>query len=152
MAAPASSKTDTSTDAVAIASRLRVSATRLARQLRQESDAGLTPSQLSALTSIDRHGPLTLGKLAEQERVAPPSVTKVVTKLEEAGLVERRLDERDRRVAWVSTTPAGTARLDQIRQRKNVALASRLERLDDGSRRRLADALDALDALTADPR
>ncbi len=142
----------TDIEAVAIASRLRVSATRLARQLRQESDAGLTPSQLSALTSVECHGPLTLGKLAEQERVAPPSVTKVVAMLEDAGLVERRLDDRDRRVAWVSITAAGATRLAQIRQRKNVALATRLERLDDESRRRLADALDALDALTADPR
>ena len=80
------------TDPAAIAARLRVSATRLARQLRQESEPGLTPSQLSALTSVEHNGPLTLGRLAEHERVAPPSVTKIVTKLEEAGLVERRLD------------------------------------------------------------
>jgi DNA-binding MarR family transcriptional regulator len=105
---------------------------------------------MSALASIDRHGPLTLGALAEQERVAPPSITKVVSKLEAAGLVARRLDERDRRVAWVSTTAAGVARLANIRQRKNVWLAARLGRLDDDQRRRLADALDALDTLTAD--
>src|SRR3954462_7167220 len=91
---------DTS-DAVVMAGRLRLSATRLARQLRQESDAGLSPSQLSALATIERHGTLTLGALADQERVAPPSITKVVAKLEAAGLVERKLDERDRRVAWV---------------------------------------------------
>jgi DNA-binding MarR family transcriptional regulator len=142
--------TGSNVESAAIAARLRLSATRLARQLRQESDAGLTPSQLSALASIDRHGPLTLGALAEQERVAPPSITKVVSKLEAAGLVARRLDERDRRVAWVSTTAAGVARLAKIRQRKNVWLAARLGRLDDDQRRRLADALDALDTLTAD--
>jgi DNA-binding MarR family transcriptional regulator len=140
------------TDPAAIAARLRVSATRLARQLRQESDAGLTPSQLSALTSVEHHGPLTLGRLAEQERVAPPSVTKIVVKLEEAGLVERRLDERDRRVAWVSITAAGTARLAKIRQRKNEWLAARLAKLGAEDRRRIADALAALDAITADPR
>src|SRR5438045_2344506 len=114
----------------AIAARLRLSATRLARQLRQESDAGLTPSQLSALAAIERHGSLTLGALAEQERVAPPSVTKVVAKLEAAGLVVRRLDEGDRRVAWVSTTPAGTARLAKIRQRKTMWLSAQIARLD----------------------
>lgn len=135
----------------AIAARLRLSATRLARQLRQESDAGLSPSQLSALASIERHGSLTLGALAEQERVAPPSVTKVVAKLEAAGLVTRRLDEGDRRVARVSTTPAGKARLAKIRQRKNMWLSAQIARLDDAQRRRLADALDVLDALTADP-
>ena len=142
----------TTLETPAIAARLRISATRLARQLRQESDAGLSPSQLSALTTIERCGPMTLGALAEQERVAPPSVTKVVTKLEAAGLVERKLDERDRRVAWVSTTAAGANRLARIRQRKNVWLAARLGQLDDDQRRRLADALDVLDTLTAAPR
>jgi DNA-binding MarR family transcriptional regulator len=129
-----------------------LSATRLARQLRQESDAGLSPSQLSALATIERCGSLTLGALAEQERVAPPSVTKVVAKLEAAGLVVRTLDEHDRRVAWVSTTTAGSTRLARIRQRKNVWLAARLAELDDDQRRRLADALDVLDTLTADPQ
>jgi DNA-binding MarR family transcriptional regulator len=143
-------KTAPTDDTAAIAARLRLSATRLARQLRQESDAALTPSQLSALASIERNGPLTLGALADHERVAPPSVTKVVTKLEAAGLVERRLDERDRRVAWISMTTAGKARLAQIRQRKHAWLSARLAKLDDDQRRCIADALDALDTLTVD--
>jgi DNA-binding MarR family transcriptional regulator len=133
-----------------IAARLRLSATRLARRLRQESDAALTPSQLSALASIERHGPLTLGALADCERVARPSVTKLVAKLVAAGLVVRRLDEHDGRVAWVSLTPAGKTRLAQIRQRKTAWLAARLAHFDDEQRRRIADALDVLDALTVD--
>src|SRR2546423_14839938 len=96
-------------EAVAMATRLRLSATRLARQLRQQSDAGLSPSQLSALATIELHGPVTLGALADHERVAPPSVTKVTAKLEAAGLVRRELDVSDRRVARVSITPAGDA-------------------------------------------
>ena len=144
--------TPAASDTTAIAARLRLSATRLARQLRQESDAALTPSQLSALACIERHGPLTLGALADYERVAPPSVTKVVTKLEAAGLVARRLDDRDRRVAWVSVTGAGSNRLAKIRQRKNAWLASRLADLTEDQRARIADALDVLDALTADSR
>ncbi len=140
----------TASDTAAIAARLRLSATRLARQLRQESDAALTPSQLSALACIERHGPLTLGALADLERVAPPSITKVVTKLEAAGLVARRLDDHDRRVAWASLTHAGSSRLAKIRQRKNAFLASRLGNLTEDQRSRLADALDVLDALTAD--
>jgi DNA-binding MarR family transcriptional regulator len=138
------------TETVAIANRLRLSATRLARRLRQESDAGLSPSQLSALAAIDRHGPLTLGALAEQERVAPASVTKVVAKLEGERLVARRTDDRDRRVVWVSLTPAGDARLTRIRQRRNAWLAARLAALGDEQRRQVADALDVLDALTAE--
>lgn len=135
-------------DVGAMAAHLRISATRLARLLRRQTDTGLTPSQLSALTSVDRHGPLTLGALAEHERVAPPSITKVVAKLEDKGLVTRRADAVDRRVAHVATTPAGAALVAEVRQRKDVWLAARLADLDDDQRTRLAAALDVLDELT----
>jgi DNA-binding MarR family transcriptional regulator len=139
-----------SDETLAVAGRLRVSATRLARRLRQESDAGLTPSQLSALTTIDRNEALTLGALAEKERVAPASVTKTLAKLEAEGLVTRRLDERDRRVVWVTLTSLGRTRLAAMRRRKNAWLAARLAALDEHDRRRIADALAALDALTSE--
>jgi DNA-binding MarR family transcriptional regulator len=137
-----------SEDVGAMAAHLRISVTRLARILRRQADTGLSPSQLSALTSIDRHGPLTLGSLAEHERVAPPSVTKVVAKLEEQGLVSRQADRTDRRVAHVSATETGIDLLADVRQRKDVWLASRIDALDEYQRRRLAAALDVLDALT----
>jgi DNA-binding MarR family transcriptional regulator len=149
-AEPNASSIPAADDTAAIAARLRLSATRLARQLRQETSAGLTPSQLSALATIERHGPLTLGALAEHERVAPPSITKLIAKLEAAGLVARELDDKDRRVAWVSTTTAGNRRLATIRQRKNAWLTARLAHLDDDQRRCVAAALDALDELTAE--
>jgi DNA-binding MarR family transcriptional regulator len=141
----------TRTDAAAMAARLRLSATRLARQLRQQADAGLSPSQLSALSAIEQLGPITLGALADYERVAPPSVTKVVTKLEAAGLVKRQPDATDRRVVRVSTTGEGNALLGRIRQRKTMWLTARLGDLDPAERGRLAAALDVLDALTRDP-
>lgn len=135
-------------DVVAMAAQLRLSATRLARLLRQQSDTGLSPSQLSALSAIHILGPVTLGALAEYERVAPPTITKAVTKLEADGLVERTTDPEDRRVARVATTKAGEAVLARIRQRKNVWLATRLAGLDPDDRARLGAALDVLDALT----
>ena len=135
-------------DVGAMAAQLRISATRLARLLRRQGDTGLSPSQLSALTSVENHGPMTLGALADHERVAPPTVTKVVGKLEELGLVVRRADPSDRRVARVSITDAGAALLGEVRQRKDVWLAARLAEMDEGLRSRLAEALDALDALT----
>jgi len=138
------------TDTAAMAARLRLSATRLARQLRQQSDAGLSPSQLSALATVEHHGPMTLGALADHERVAPPSVTKVVAKLEAAGLVQRALDRDDRRVARVTTTSAGDALLAKVRRRKDVWLAARLNELRAEDRARLAAALDVLDSLTGD--
>jgi DNA-binding MarR family transcriptional regulator len=130
-----------------IAARLRLSATRLARRLRQESGAGLSPSQQSALAVIANHGPLTLGALAEHERVAPPSITKVVSKLECDGLVTRVPDPADRRVCRVAISPEGTALLEESRRRKTAWLAARIDELDAEGRRRLADALDVLDEL-----
>jgi DNA-binding MarR family transcriptional regulator len=131
------------------AARLRLSTTRLARRLRQEGDTGLTPSQLSALATIDRHGPLTLGALAELEAVAPPSITKVAAKLEAAGLVGRLSDAGDRRFVRVTATDAGRQLLARVRQRKTAWLTSRLRRLDDDQQARLAAALDVLELLAS---
>ena len=99
-----------------LAARLRLSATRLARRLRQEADAGLTPSQLSALAVIDRQGPLTLGALADHEQVAPPTITKVVAKLEaeRPGGPRGRRRRPARRRGCRSRTPA-RALLGRIR-------------------------------------
>jgi len=135
-----------------IAARLRLSATRLARQLRQEAGAGLTPSQLSALAVISNHGPLTLGALADHERVAPPSITKVVTKLEAQNLVVRTPDPADRRIAWVAVSPEGAALLAESRRRKTAWLTARIRELSPDQQRRLAGALDVLDDLTAQGR
>lgn len=137
-------------DASEVAGRLRLSATRLARRLRQESGAGLTPSQLSALAVIDHHGSVTLGSLADHERVAPPSVTKVVKKLEADGLVVRTTDPADRRITWVTTSEEGAALVAESRRRKTAWLAGRITTLDADQYRRLAAALDVLDALTED--
>jgi len=128
-----------------IAARLRLSATRLARRLRQESGAGLSPSQQSALAVIANHGPLTLGALAEHERVAPPSITKVVSKLESDRLVIRTPDPADRRVCRVAISPEGEALLEESRRRKTAWLTARISELDPDRQRRLADALDVLD-------
>lgn len=137
----------TASSAPEIAARLRLSATRLARRLRQESGAGLSPSQLSALAVIANHGPLSLGALAEHERVAPPSITKVVSKLESDGLVTRTPDPGDRRVCHVAVSPAGETLLEEVRRRKTVWLTARISQLDADRQRRLADALDVLDEI-----
>lgn len=146
---PSPSAARTPTAVPEIASRLRLSATRLARRLRQESSAGLSPSQLSALAVIGGSGPMTLGALAEQERVAPPSITKVVSKLESDGLVTRSSCPEDRRVCHVAISPDGAALLDETRRRKTAWLSARISELDSEQQRRLADALDVLDELTS---
>ena len=135
-------------DVGTLAARLRIGVTRLARLMRRQGDTGLSPSQISALTSVELHAPMTLGALAEHERVAPPSITKVVAKLEERELVARRADPADRRAVRITATPAGRALLAEVRQRKDLWLAARLAELDDDQRARLAAALDVIDALT----
>jgi DNA-binding MarR family transcriptional regulator len=149
-AAPAGTAVPADTGAPAdTAARLRLSTTRLARRLRQEAEAGLTPSLLSALASIRCHGPLTLGALADHERVAPPSVTKLVGRLEAEGLVLRSIDPNDRRVSRVAITDRGNALVEDIHRRKNAWLAGRIEMLPAADQARLAEALDVLDHLVA---
>src|SRR5438105_9251117 len=133
----AGTKTPPSAD---LAARLRLVVTRLARQLRQRAVVDLTPSQTSALATIDRCGPVTLGELAALEHVQPPSVTVVVTRLEEKGLVVRRQDARDRRVNRVETTKEGRRLLARSRNRKDAELDRRLRSLTDADRATLAAA------------
>ncbi len=135
-------------DEAAMAGRLRLSATRLARRLRQQSDSGLTPTQLSALATADRHGPLTLGDLAQHELVAPPTITRVVAKLEAEGLVTRTADPEDRRSSLVTSSEAGRTLIEATRTRKDAWLASRIAALDADDRAHLEQALDALDHLS----
>src|SRR3712207_4690713 len=94
---------------------LRLAVMRLARRLRQQAEGDVTPSQHAALASVDRFGPLTLGELAAVEQVQPPTMTKIVTKLEELGFVVREADPRDRRVARVRLSEAGQAYLAESR-------------------------------------
>lgn len=136
-------------DPAEVAARLRLSTTRLARRLRQEAGSGHTPSQMSALSCVHRHGPLTLGALAEYERVAPPSITKIAAKLEAAGLIERTTDPSDRRVHLVSATKAGRALIAESRRRKTAWLTGCVQGLGSEEQVRLAAALDVLDVLTA---
>jgi DNA-binding MarR family transcriptional regulator len=127
--------------------RLRLAVARLARQLRQSSGEDLTPTQLSLLASLDNAGPVTLGELAELERVAPPSITRAVGKLVERELVEREPDAADRRVVRVALTARGLDLLERNRCRRNVWLAKRLTQLDDDQLARLAAATDVLERL-----
>jgi DNA-binding MarR family transcriptional regulator len=130
-----------------LAARLRLAVTRLARRLRQQAAGEATPSQLSALASVDRLGPITLGELAAVERVRPPSMTRIVSGLEEAGFVSRQVDPKDRRIARVEATVAGQRFLERSRSRKNAYLAARVRTLDPDDRAVLARAATLLERL-----
>jgi len=122
--------------------RLRLAITRTARRLRQEADAGLSPSLTAALATLERHGPLTPSRLAEIERIQRPTVTRLLAALERDGLVERVSDPTDGRVSIVSITRDGTALVKKLRSRKNAYLSKRLRNLTH-------DELDALERATA---
>ena len=93
------------------ATRVRLGIVRLARRLRQEADSGLSASQLSCLASVERDGPIALGALAGLERVAAPTITGIVARLADDGLLARSGDPSDRRSKLVTITSAGRARL-----------------------------------------
>lgn len=139
-------------DTQELAAGLRLSVTRLARLLRQQSDAGLTPTQMAALATIDRSGPLPIGALADEEQIGAPTATKIVDKLHASGLIDRTASPSDRRVTLIATTDSGRELLAEIRARKTAWLTTRLAELPAAERATLADALVVLDHLTTPPR
>ena len=115
------------TDIAELASELRLSVHRLTRRLRQERPAdGLTLTQLSALATVWRDGPLTAGDLAIREGVKPPSVTRVLIALEEAGLVERSGHPDDARQVLVSLTAQGRETIEADARARDAWLAQQL--------------------------
>ena len=113
-----------------LAHRLRPLVARLGRRLRQEAGGELSPSQGAALTTVACHGPLTPSELASRERVQRPTATRVLARLEEAGLLQRAADPTDRRSSLITATAEGHALLAAPRERKDAYLARRLGGLD----------------------
>jgi DNA-binding MarR family transcriptional regulator len=133
-----------------LAAWLRLVIARTARRLRQEAGIDLSPSQSAALATIEAHGPLAPSELATLERIQRPTATRILARLEEAGLVERAGDPADRRVSLITATAHGTTLLRRLRGRKNAYLARRLRGLPQEELRTLERAADILERLLAD--
>ena len=131
--------------------RLRLAITRMARRLRQEADAGLSPSLTAALATLERHGPLTPSRLAEIERIQRPTVTRLLATLESDGLVEREADPDDGRVSHVRITRERSALVKKLRSRKNAYLSRRLRHLDDEELETLERATAILERILEGP-
>lgn len=113
-----------------LASSLRLNVMRLARRLRAErSTDDLSLNQMAVLGSLHRHGELTVGELAHIERVKPPSMTRTVNCLVDAGLISRRAHDTDGRQVVVDLTAAAAAVIEEDRRRRDVWLAQRLAAL-----------------------
>jgi DNA-binding MarR family transcriptional regulator len=113
-------------DAMAVADSLRPTLLRLARELRREKIAGVSPHQVGLLAAIKYAPAVTVGELAAGERVSTAAMSKRVTRLERDGLVARTKSESDRRRVGLTLTDDGQRTLRRVRSRRTAWLASRL--------------------------
>jgi len=129
------------------ADRLRLAITRLQRRLRRQANAGITPSQLAVLGTLNRLGPLTLGELADAEAVAPPSISRTAAALEEKQLVERVAVSDDRRSSRLRLTPKARRLIQTIRHQRTAWIAARVAELSGADIRALQRGIEALEHL-----
>ncbi|MGH3524275.1 MAG: MarR family winged helix-turn-helix transcriptional regulator [Mycobacterium sp.] len=128
-----------------LASDLSLAVMRLARQLRfRRPQSPVSLSQLSALATLEKEGPMTPGALAIRERVRPPSMTRVVASLADLGFVDRVAHPDDGRQVLVSVSDAGAELMEAERRASQEWLAQRLERLTSADRDTLREAADLI--------
>jgi DNA-binding MarR family transcriptional regulator len=127
---------------------------RLARRLRVErlvpemAEPALSDTQLAALATLERHGAMSPGDLAEHEKVQPPSMTRVIAALVDWGLVTRAPHPTDRRQVILTVTPDGRTLVQRVRRRKEAWLARRLAELSPQERAILREAAPILEKLS----
>ena len=137
-----------------LATALRISVSRLARRLRVErlmpelAEPALSDTQLAALATLERHGAMSPGDLAEHEKVQPPSMTRVIAALVDWELVTRAPHPTDRRQVILTVTPGGRSLVQKVRRRKEAWLAQRLAELSPQERATLREAAPILEKLS----
>src|SRR5438477_11037177 len=142
------SDTTAAIDTTDLATRFRFALFPVVRQLRHHN-VDLTASQASALATISRRGPLTVGELAKAEHVSSPMITKIAKGLEEEGLVTRSVDASDKRITQLAITKDGERRLERSRSRKNAWLAKQLQGLSAGELEAIDAVIPVLERITA---
>ncbi len=131
-----------------LASSLRLSLLRAARRIRsQRVNTTATLSQLSALATVNKCGPLSAGEIAAVERVQPPSMTKILAALEASGWVARASHPDDRRQSIISITDAGRQLMAEETRARDEWLAERLVDFSAEDIQKLRDAVGVLDRL-----
>jgi len=148
---PAATLASSDQELVALAAELRVTMSRLARRTRA-ANGGLTPSQLSALVTLDECGSLRLHELAGREGVAAPTTSRSVDELVRRELVERRADPSDARSAFISLTDRGRAVVGQAADERTTLLAASLAELDANEVAAIKAAIPALRSLSGRQR
>lgn len=131
-----------------LAALLRPSLLRLTRLLRnQRVDMSVTLTQLSAMATLYKRGPMSAGELAACEKVQPPSMTKVLANLEERGLVRRDTHPSDKRQAIISVTDDGVELLQSESRARDEWLSQHLSELTQDERALLREVVPILDKL-----
>lgn len=131
-----------------LANDLSLAVMRLARQLRfRRPDSPVSLSQVSALATLAKEGPMTPGALAVRERVRPPSMTRVIASLVDLGLVRRSAHPADGRQVLVAVSPAGAELFEAERLASREWLQQRLDELSAEQRRTLLEAADLMLAI-----
>ncbi len=121
---------------------------RLNRRLRRARPVSeLTMNQLSALASLELAGAMTPRELADSERVQPPTITRIVAKLEDRGLVQRTPHPTDGRQVILAPTERALELLDGDRRAREAWLAQRLAELPAEEREVLRRAAAILDRI-----
>jgi DNA-binding MarR family transcriptional regulator len=115
--------------------------------LRQERQSDLTPTQLSVLWSIRELGAGTPSAIAALEQVRPPSITRSLNHLVEAGLAQRDPHPDDGRQVLISISDKGGVILDEERNRRDLWLAQRLAEFTPAEQDTLREAAALLDRL-----
>ncbi len=129
------------------AARLRLVVARIARHLRAVDDSSLSPTQASLLSTVVRGGSIGLSALSEIEGVDAPTLSRVVSRLEQRGLFRRLADPDDGRAVIVEATAAGRKLQQRLRAARADALQVRLGELDGAGRRSLHEALPVLESI-----
>lgn len=131
-----------------VPARLRRAVSMLARRLKPTAAAGsLTVSEVDVLATIAHRGPLRLSELAQKAGLNPTMLSRIVSKLEEHGLLRRLSDPSDGRACRVEVTAQGRRLHDRIRNERTDVLSRQLSTLDASERRVLAAALPLLEGL-----
>jgi DNA-binding MarR family transcriptional regulator len=130
-----------------LAASLRLATVRLNRRLRaQRADPSVTLTHIAAMNTLARFGPMTPRELAAHEKVQPPSMTRVLSFLEERKLVARAPHPTDGRQVIVTLTDAGTTLVEEVRARE-AWLSQQLRELSDADREVLQSAIDVMNKL-----
>ena len=138
----------TDIDTVAVADKLRPALLRVGRELRREArEVGVSPEQVALLVAIKYAPGIGVRELAARERISVPGMSKFVSRLEEAGLVQRAPVGGDRRRVGLTLTTSGHRVLRSVRSKRTAWLAARLRTLDDDQLAALDAAIEPLTAL-----